>query len=90
MFLAADIVVKAVMIGLVFASVVTWTIWFAKVTELIAARRQLRTTIKALSEARSLADCVGVPKKRNEAAGLLVRAARRSCVCPPTHSIRQA
>ena len=30
MFLAADIVVKAVMVGLVFASVLTWTIWFAK------------------------------------------------------------
>ena len=31
MFLSADIVVKAVMMGLVFASVVTWTICFAKV-----------------------------------------------------------
>ena len=28
--IAADIVVKAVMIGLVLASVLTWTIWFAK------------------------------------------------------------
>ena len=39
MFMAADIVVKAVMVGLAFASVLTWTIWFAKVIELIAARR---------------------------------------------------
>src|SRR5258707_14543140 len=29
MFLNADPVVKAVMIGLVFASVVTWTVWLA-------------------------------------------------------------
>src|SRR4051812_48598350 len=29
MFLAADIVVKAVMVGLAFASVVTWTVWLA-------------------------------------------------------------
>ena len=30
MFMAADIVVKAVMVGLAFASVLTWTIWLAK------------------------------------------------------------
>jgi len=30
MFLNADIVVKAVMIGLAFASLVTWTVWLAK------------------------------------------------------------
>jgi biopolymer transport protein ExbB len=75
MFLSADIVVKAVMVGLVFASVLTWTIWFAKVRELIAARRRLRTTMKALSEARSLADCATSFPKHDETAGLLVRAA---------------
>ena len=42
MFLAADIVVKAVMVGLALASLLTWTIWFAKAFELLAARRQLR------------------------------------------------
>ncbi len=36
MFLSADIVVKAVMIGLAFASVLTWTIWLAKAIELMA------------------------------------------------------
>jgi biopolymer transport protein ExbB len=30
MFMSADIIVKAVMIGLMFASVLTWTIWLAK------------------------------------------------------------
>ena len=44
MFANADIVVKAVMIGLAFASLVTWTIWLAKTIELrrktaIAKRR---------------------------------------------------
>ncbi|MCP3472771.1 tonB-system energizer ExbB [Bradyrhizobium sp. CCGUVB1N3] len=34
MFLSADIVVKAVMIGLVCASLVTWTVWLAKTVEL--------------------------------------------------------
>ena len=46
MFLAADIVVKAVMIGLAFASLLTWTIWFAKAFELLAARRGLRAASK--------------------------------------------
>ena len=58
MFMAADIVVKAVMVGLAFASVLTWTIWFAKAFELLAARRQLRRAIEALNEARSLADAM--------------------------------
>jgi biopolymer transport protein ExbB len=75
MFLAADIVVKAVMLGLAFASVLTWTIWFAKVIELIAARRRLRATIAVLSEARSLADCVARLPERDDTAGALIRAA---------------
>ena len=42
MFMSADILVQAVMIGLVFASVVTWTVWLAKNIELWAAMRRLR------------------------------------------------
>ena len=38
MFMAADIVVKAVMIGLAFASLVTWTIWLAKSLEIFGAQ----------------------------------------------------
>ena len=53
MFVAADIVVKAVMLGLVFASVLSWTIWFAKAIELMAARRKLRHAIEALARARN-------------------------------------
>ncbi len=56
MFLSADIVVKAVMVGLAFASVLTWTIWFAKAIELLMARRRLRRAIEALDQARSLAE----------------------------------
>ena len=75
MFLAADMVVKAVMLGLAFASILTWTIWLAKVIELIAARRRLRATIAVLGEARSLADCVARLSERDDAAGALIRAA---------------
>jgi biopolymer transport protein ExbB len=42
MFLNADIVVKIVMIGLVVASVVTWTVWLAKGLELVWAKRRAR------------------------------------------------
>jgi biopolymer transport protein ExbB len=56
MFMAADVVVKAVMIGLIFASVLTWTIWLAKTLELIGARRGLARAQGVLAEARSLAE----------------------------------
>jgi biopolymer transport protein ExbB len=56
MFMSADIVVKAVMIGLVFASVLTWTIWLAKTLELVGARRRLARAHEVLEAARSLAE----------------------------------
>ena len=56
MFMSADIVVKAVMIGLVFASVLTWTIWLAKTLELVGARRRLARAHEVLERARSLAE----------------------------------
>ena len=42
MFMSADVLVKAVMIGLAFASLVTWTILIAKMIELSLAQRRLR------------------------------------------------
>jgi biopolymer transport protein ExbB len=56
MFVSADIIVKAVMIGLVFASVLTWTIWLAKTLELIAARRRLARAHDVLETTRTLAE----------------------------------
>jgi biopolymer transport protein ExbB len=56
MFLAADMIVKAVMIGLALASVITWTVWLAKSFELIFAKRRARAGLAALSSASSLAD----------------------------------
>ena len=42
MFMAADIIVKAVMIGLAFASLVTWTIWLAKSLEILGGKLRIR------------------------------------------------
>jgi biopolymer transport protein ExbB len=54
MFIAADLVVKAVMLGLAFASVVTWTVWLAKGVELLSAKQRARKAVALLSSAGSL------------------------------------
>ena len=56
MFMSADIVVKAVMVGLVVASVVTWTVWLAKTIELVKARRHVRAAVDALGSIQTLAN----------------------------------
>jgi biopolymer transport protein ExbB len=71
MFMAADIVVKAVMIGLAFASVLTWTIWFAKAIELLAARRRLGAAIAALGSARAWSDVRDLQGGKDAASALI-------------------
>ncbi|UPT84375.1 tonB-system energizer ExbB [Bradyrhizobium barranii subsp. apii] len=56
MFMSADVIVKAVMIGLAFASLMTWTVLIAKSIELSVASGKLRSALKKISEARSLAE----------------------------------
>jgi biopolymer transport protein ExbB len=56
MFLAADIIVKAVMIGLAFASLVTWTIFIAKMIELSLVQSRLRAALRMIADSRSLAE----------------------------------
>jgi biopolymer transport protein ExbB len=75
MFMAADIVVKAVMVGLAFASVLTWTIWFAKTIELMAARRRLRAAIEALNAARTWSEASAASQGRRDGAAALIAAA---------------
>jgi len=76
MFLAADYVVKAVMIGLAFASVLTWTIWLAKTLEMFAALSRARRQSKALASVRALADVGPLPKTPGPVAAF-VRAAQQ-------------
>jgi biopolymer transport protein ExbB len=56
MFKSADIVVKAVMVGLAFASLVTWTIFIAKMLELSVVQRKVRSALGKIADARSLAE----------------------------------
>ena len=74
MFLSADIVVKTVLIGLVFASLVTWTIWLAKTVELWSARRRLARAQQALVGAGSLAAAVNDASSASPHVALLFRA----------------
>lgn len=54
MFLNADIIVKVVMVGLAFASVVTWTVWLAKSLELFTARTRAQRQLTALASEETL------------------------------------
>ncbi|WP_332683378.1 tonB-system energizer ExbB [Bosea sp. (in: a-proteobacteria)] len=80
MFMAADIVVKAVMVGLAFASLVTWTIWLAKAAELAAAKARAQGATRRLEQAANLDEAAqAVAGRRGRAQGavaILVAAAQ--------------
>jgi biopolymer transport protein ExbB len=79
MFLSADILVKLVMIGLAFASLVTWTICIAKMIELSLAQRALRAALTKISESRSLAEAqMALGAKDGVLASLLAAAMREA------------
>ncbi|KQU19333.1 flagellar motor protein MotA [Methylobacterium sp. Leaf94] len=54
MFFSADVVVRAVMVTLLLASVVTWAILLVKTLSLAFAKRQIRSSLKALRSVASL------------------------------------
>lgn len=72
MYQNADVVVKAVMIGLAIASIITWTIWIAKGFELLGAKRRLRTEIVHLKKATTLKEASDTATKKGTLANLLV------------------
>src|SRR5690554_4936239 len=76
MFMAADWVVKAVMIGLALASLLTWTIWLAKSLELAGARRRVDRALDRIVQSKSLDEAALALDRSAGAAALLVRAAR--------------
>jgi biopolymer transport protein ExbB len=79
MFLNADIVVKAVMVGLAFASLVTWTVWLAKTIELRSARRLALRRIRMLEAGGSLAEALmACGKERDAVAQLITSTAREA------------
>jgi biopolymer transport protein ExbB len=77
MFLSADILVKAVMIGLAFASLVTWTIFIAKMIELSLIQRNLRAALGKIGDARSLAEAQFALGSKDSVLSSLLAAAMR-------------
>ena len=75
MFTAADIVVKAVMIGLALASMVTWTVWLVKSIELARARRRLHRGIALILAAGDLPEAVRTFEAIDDTSAVLVREA---------------
>src|SRR5690606_2457411 len=75
MFMAADWVVKVVMIGLAFASLVTWTVWVAKSLELAGANARAKRALNGIIEARSLREASEKLSGRKGPAALMVQAA---------------
>jgi biopolymer transport protein ExbB len=90
MFLAADWVVKAVMIGLAFASVVTWTVALVKSLELAVAGRRLGRDRAALGAAEGLAPAAALPLGP-EAAALVGAAVEEVRLSPglPTEGVKE-
>jgi biopolymer transport protein ExbB len=79
MFLSADILVKAVMIGLAFASLVTWTIFIAKMIELSLIRRKLGAALGKITDSRSLSEAqFALGAKDNVLSSLLSAAMREA------------
>lgn len=76
MFMAADYIVKAVMIGLAFASVLTWSVWLAKTIELLGARRKLMRDLNNVENAHSLDEASKILKQANSDIATLTNAAR--------------
>ncbi|AZE64102.1 MULTISPECIES: tonB-system energizer ExbB [Pseudomonas fluorescens group] len=72
MYQNADVVVKAVMIGLAIASIITWTIWIAKGFELLGAKRRLRAEIVHLKKATTLKEASETATKKGTLANTLV------------------
>ncbi|MFH0298097.1 tonB-system energizer ExbB [Bradyrhizobium sp. 31Argb] len=77
MFWNADIVVKAVMIGLAFASLVTWTVFIAKMIELTVVQRKLRAALAKISDVRSLAEAQFALGAKGSVLSTLIAAAMR-------------
>jgi biopolymer transport protein ExbB len=77
MFLNADIVVKAVMVGLAVASLVTWTVWLTKTIELRSARRIALRRIRMLEGGGGLGEALRACGDERDAVAQLITSTAR-------------
>jgi biopolymer transport protein ExbB len=77
MFVNADIVVKAVMVGLAVASLMTWTVWLAKTLELGGASRLARRRLALLESDTTLSAVERECQGGGDAVAQIVQSAAR-------------
>lgn len=75
MFVSADWVVKAVMIGLALASLATWTVCLGKTVEVACARARARRAFGIVAAAQSLEEANQALVNRGGPAAFMVRSA---------------
>ncbi|MBO4226954.1 tonB-system energizer ExbB [Bradyrhizobium neotropicale] len=78
MFQSADIVVKAVMIGLAFASLATWTIWLAKTIEIRRKTALAKQRLRLLEKDTVLAEAEQASRGDDAVAQIIQSAAREA------------
>ncbi|WP_349509827.1 tonB-system energizer ExbB [Bradyrhizobium sp. STM 3809] len=92
MFLAADILVKSVMIGLALASLATWTVFIAKTVEFAILRRKLKSALRKVDDVRWLSEAKLALGSRQNVLTALIDAAmheiRMSSELPP-HGVNE-
>jgi biopolymer transport protein ExbB len=87
MFISADVLLKGVMVGLAFASLVTWTVFIAKSIELFSAQRRLKDALRDIAKSRSLAEAqLALGGKRNVLTALLAAAMNEARLSAGTSS----
>lgn len=75
MFMAADWVVKSVMIALALASLATWTVWLVKTLQLVGARIRAKKGLRAVIKAATLGQALSHVERRGGVVAGMVRAA---------------
>src|SRR4051812_29759823 len=80
MFLNADIVVKAVMIGLALASLMTWTVWLAKTIELRRATAAAKRRLRLLESDTTLREVAHHSIDGRDAVAQIIQSAAREAV----------
>ncbi|WP_257170507.1 tonB-system energizer ExbB [Bradyrhizobium sp. SRS-191] len=92
MFLAADILVKSVMMGLALASLATWTVFIAKTVEFAVLRRKLSTALRKVDDVRWLSEAKLALGSKQSVLTVLIDAAmheiRMSSELPP-HGVNE-
>lgn len=75
MYMAADRVVKGVMIGLAIASILTWTVLVAKTLELVGARVRANRTLLVVRKSKTLNEATDGIESRGGPGAMMVRMA---------------